>query len=316
MTIHIFGSLNMDLVCQTPHLPVPGETVLGTGFATVPGGKGANQAIAAARLGGSVAMVGRVGRDRFGEQLRSGLLADGVNADGVRMAQDTTSGVAAIAVDSQGQNHIIVVPGANGQVDKTDVAHLESQIQPGDILLLQLEVPLPAVLAAAQTAKARGATVVLDPAPAPATLPETLYRSLDLITPNEVEAAQLVGFTVHDAQTAAAAASVLRQRGVGAVVVKLGERGVYFQGDQVELVRPAYVVKAVDTVAAGDAFNGGLAVAIAAHYPWPQALAMASATAALSVTQAGAQPSMPTRQQVETFLSQQASTLPDTHPQH
>lgn len=293
----------MDLVCQTPRLPAPGETILGTQFATLPGGKGANQAVAAARLGGTVRMVGRVGSDAFGQTLIDDLQTDGVDISGVEVEDGMSSGVAAIAVDSTGINHIIVIPGANGCVDQTDVDRLAAGLSPGDILLLQFEIPLAAVLAAATVARDRGVTIIVDPAPMQSDLPDTFFPLIHWLTPNQVEAEQLVGFPVHDLETAGKATQVLRQRGAENVALKLGGQGVWVETASAHFHLPAFEVPVVDTVAAGDAFNGGLAVALSEGAAVPEAIRFASATAALSVMQPGAQPSLPSRQAVETFLA-------------
>lgn len=303
MTIHVFGSLNMDLVCQTPRLPAPGETILGSQFATIPGGKGANQAVAAVRLGANVRMVGRVGGDAFGQTLIEGLQADGIDVEGIEVETGVSSGVAAIAVASAGANHIIVIPGANGCVNETDVGRLAAGLAAGDILLLQFEIPLPPVLAAAAVAQNQGVTVIVDPAPMRSDLPDGFYSLMTWLTPNQVEAEQLVGFPVYDRETAGKAAQMLRQRGVENVALKLGEQGVWVDTDLHQFHLPAFKVPTVDTVAAGDAFNGGLAVALSLGLTVPEAIRFASATAALSVTQPGAQPSLPKREAVEAFLS-------------
>lgn len=297
-TIHVFGSLNMDLVCRTPRLPQPGETILGTDFATLPGGKGANQAVAAARLGATTTMVGRVGNDAFGTALTQGLQADGVDTGGVVVDGAAPTGVAAIAVDSAGHNTIVVVPGANGQVDTADVDRLATRLQASDILLVQFEVPLPAVVAAARAARARGGSVIVDPAPARADLPEDLFKTVDILTPNQVEAAQLTGLPVSDVATATAAARQLVRRGVGVAIVKLGDQGAVVATPEHSFHQPALPVVAIDTVAAGDAFNGGLAVALAEGMDLAVAVAFASAVAAASVRVTGAQASMPMRSQL------------------
>ncbi|MBD1915024.1 MULTISPECIES: ribokinase [Cyanophyceae] len=297
-TIHVFGSLNMDLVCRTPHLPQPGETILGTQFETLPGGKGANQAVAAARLGAATTMVGRVGADDFGRQLIEGLQGAGVDASGVVVDGEVATGVAAIAVDSAGQNTIVVVPGANGQISDSDVDRLTTRLRPGDLVLLQFEVPLPLVIIAAKTAKAQGATVIADPAPARTDLPPEFLRTVDIFTPNQVEASQLTGLAVTDIATATAAAQQLVQRGVAIAIVKLGAQGVVVAENHRTFHQPALAVKAVDTVAAGDAFNGGLAVALAEAMDLEEAVQFANAVAAAAVMVPGAQPSMPERSQV------------------
>ncbi|HSM82667.1 MAG TPA: ribokinase, partial [Nodosilinea sp.] len=288
-TIHVFGSLNMDLVCRTPRLPQVGETLLGTDFATLPGGKGANQAVAAARLGARVAMVGRVGQDDFGQRLIQGLRADGVAVDGVVATPGVPTGIAAIAVDDAGRNTIVVVPGANGQVGEADVARLMASVRPGDLLLLQLEVPLPAVLAAAQAARAQGATVMVDPAPARPDLPAELLAAVDILTPNQVEASQLTGLSVTDLASATAAARQLVSRGVTTAIIKLGEQGAVVATAAGTFHQPALPVTARDTVAAGDAFNGGLAVALSEAMALKAAVEFATAVAAASVMVPGAQ---------------------------
>ncbi|MBD2111770.1 MULTISPECIES: ribokinase [Cyanophyceae] len=297
-TIHVFGSLNMDLVCRSPHLPQPGETILGTQFETLPGGKGANQAVAAARLGAATRMIGRVGDDDFGHQLIQGLQNAGVDASGVAIDGEVSTGVAAIAVDSAGQNTIVVIPGANGQISDGDVDRLTTQLQPGDLVLFQFEVPLPLVMVAAKAAKAQGATVIVDPAPARTDLPPAFLRTVDILTPNQVEAGQLTGLAVTDVATATEAAQQLVQRGVAIAIVKLGDQGVVVAENHRTFHQPALPVNVVDTVAAGDAFNGGLAVALAEAMDLEEAVQFANAVAAAAVMVPGAQPSMPERSQV------------------
>lgn len=306
MSVIVFGSINMDLVARTPHIPAPGETLIGHSFETVPGGKGANQAVAVARLGIATQMVGRVGNDRFGADLLAGLLASGVGSDQILVDETTHSGVAVITVDEAGENNIIIIPGANRQVDQLDVSRLQNllaTLPPVKVLLLQLEVPLSAVVAAAKVAQP-GVTVILDPAPARA-IPADLYPLIDIITPNQVETAQLVGFPVTDLATAGKAAAILQQRGVGTVITKLGKQGALGRTQTETFEIPAFLVKAIDTVAAGDAFNGGLAAGLAAGLSLQQAARQASAVAALSVTKAGAQPSLPTRAELDAFLAAQ-----------
>lgn len=302
-TLHVFGSLNMDLVCQAPRLPTPGETIMGTGFQTVPGGKGANQAVAAARLGAITSMVGRVGADSFGHSLVESLKEAGVETSAVRVDPDTPSGMASIVVDQRGNNQIVVVPGANGRVEATDVARLAARFQPGDFLLMQFELPLGAVLAAAQAAQAHSVRVMVDPAPARTDLPDHFYGLVDILTPNQGEASQLVGFAVEDLPSARQAAQILVQRGVEIVVVKLGADGAVVATGETCFHQPALAVDVVDTVAAGDAFNGGLAVALAENLALEPAVKFATAVAAYAVTQPGAQGAMPTRSQVQALLT-------------
>ncbi len=302
-SVVVFGSINMDLVTRTPRLPVPGETLLGRDFFTTPGGKGANQAVALAQLGVTTKMVGRVGEDSYGRELLSSLQTSRVQTDYVLVDEAVGSGVAVITVDDFGENQIIIVPGANGRVDETDVEVLTSLL-PGVIaLLLQFEIPIAAVLLAAQAARQVGVTVILDPAPARLDVPQQLYPLVDIITPNEIEAGQLVGFTVDEPESAAQAAAVLRQRGVGTVIVKLGAQGAICATKEETFFVPAFSVSTVDTVAAGDAFNGGLAAALVEGLPLRQAVVWGAAAGALASTKAGAQPSLCDRSTFNTFLN-------------
>ncbi|GAB4369568.1 MAG: ribokinase [Elainellaceae cyanobacterium] len=313
MSAIVFGSINIDLVTRTPRLPVPGETLTGHEFATVPGGKGANQAVAIARLGVPTFMVGRIGNDAFGQELLTSLQEAGVRCDRILTDASTTSGIAVIAVDDQGENTIILVPGANEQVSEADIERMQDLLSGATALLLQLEVPMPAVIATAQVAHSAGVKVILDPAPAPLELPAILYPLVDIITPNQVEASRLTGIAVEDADSAARAAAVFHQWGVAIVIIKLGRQGAFCsiatEQETEQFFSPAFPVKAVDTVAAGDAFNGGLAAALAEELPLKQAIERAAAVAALSVMKAGAQPSMPTFDEVRAFLESEDKQL-------
>ncbi|MFE4106936.1 ribokinase [Almyronema epifaneia] len=313
MSILVFGSLNLDLVVQAPRLPLPGETILGDRFEQIPGGKGANQAVAAARLGVPTRMIGRVGKDDLGQQLLQSLQQAQVEIAAVQIDPTTATGIAAIAVGSQGENQIIVVPGANGQVGATELGYLERFSSTAQVLLLQLEIPLAIVEQAAAIARQANLSVILDPAPAPAGLPESLYPLIDILTPNQTEAAQLTGLAVTDKETAEAAAHQLHQRQVHTVVIKLGEQGVYCSTPTQKFFLSAYPVKAIDTVAAGDAFNAGLAAALCQGQSFLAAVQQANAVAALSVTQRGAQPALPTFKQLQAFL---AATPPPTLHQY
>lgn len=303
-SIVVFGSINMDLVARTPRLPIPGETLVGHNFLTAPGGKGANQAVAIAQLGVPTQIVGRVGGDSFGSQLINSLQTAGVQTDYVLVDEAVSSGVAAIAVDDAGENQIIIIPGANGRVDETDVTRLKRLLTGAIALLLQFEIPMSAVLSAAKAAKQAGVTVILDPAPAQMDLLVELYSLVDIITPNEIEAGQLVGFTVDGLEAAAKAAEVLCQRGVGTAIVKLGAKGALCATKAETFFVPAFPVSAVDTVAAGDAFNGGLAAAIAEGLPLRQAVVWGAAAGALAATKIGAQSSMPDRKTFNAFLQE------------
>ncbi len=293
----------MDLVARVPRLPLAGETLSGRSFETIPGGKGANQAVATARLGASTQMVGRVGRDSFGPVLIKSLQDSNVDTQAVTEDETSPSGTALIAVADSGENQIIVVPGANGQVGEVELAQLEQQVGPEDIVLLQFEVPFAVVKQAAAIAHHAGATVIVDPAPARSDLPDRFYRHISILTPNQTEAEQLAGFPINE-HSADRALEIFHQRGVDTVILKLGSQGVRVGTQTDRFSFPAFPVKAVDTVAAGDAFNGGLAVALAEGRPIRDAVTWASAVAALSVTQSGAQSSLPSRTRVETFLHQ------------
>jgi ribokinase len=297
--ITVVGSLNMDFVVQVERLPRPGETVLGGRFATQPGGKGANQACAAARLGGRVRMVGRVGDDGFGVELRRGLEADGVDTRGVQVSAATPSGVALIFVDASGQNQIVVAAGANQTLTRSDVDEAIAGASEG-FLLLQLESPLETIEHAAALGARRGLGVVLDPAPARA-LPDTLLANVSCLTPNESEALALVGRpgSVVSLADAPAVARALLERGPRAVVLKLGALGAYADAGSGGRHFPAPRVEALDATAAGDTFNGAFAVALAEGRPFADAVAFANAAAALSVTRLGAQASIPSRSEVD-----------------
>ncbi|MDQ7840393.1 MAG: ribokinase [bacterium] len=301
--VTVVGSLNTDLVVRAPKLPERGETVMDGSFAVFSGGKGANQAVAAARLGASVVMVGRVGDDPFGAQMRAGLEQEGIDAAHVRATKGTASGVALITVDLAGHNTIVVASGANMRLTIADVDAAAEVIAESQVLLLQFEVPTEVVAHAAALAKRSGCRVVLDPAPAPAdgSLPEGLYRSLFVINPNEVEARALTGIAVANDQGAAAAADRLLELGCQAAVIKRGVQGAFLAVDATREAVPGIPVKAVDSTAAGDAFAGALAVALAEGRSLAEAVRFANAAGAMSVTRMGAQPSMPRREELLEF---------------
>lgn len=304
MTLIVFGSINIDLVATAPRLPVAGETLLGHDFFNAPGGKGANQAVASAQLGIPTYMVGRVGADSFGVELVNSLQASGVQTENVFLDKTVSSGVAMITVDVKGENQIIVIPGANGRVNHEDVERLSPLLTEATALLLQFEIPIPAVIAAAKSAREAGVTVILDPAPVQSHLPDELYSLVDIITPNQLEAAQLVGFPVDGEESATKAAAVLRQRGVKNAIVKLGAKGVLCGTLEETFFIPAFDVHTVDTTAAGDAFNGGLAAALHEGLSLRQAVVWGAAAGALTATKLGAQPSLPNRLTFDEFLKQ------------
>jgi len=293
----------MDLVATAPHLPTAGETLLGYDFFQAPGGKGANQAVAIAKLGIPTQIVGRVGKQAFSQELIENLEAVGIETDNVFLDKTVSSGVAIINVDDAGENQIVVIPGANRQVNQEDVERLSQLLPAKKALLLQLEIPLPAVIAAAQAAQKAGVKVILDPAPAQKELPAELYPKVDILTPNQVEAAQLVGFPVNEEDSAKKAAEVLLHKGVKSAVIKLGAKGVYYSNATESFFTPAFSVKTVDTTAAGDAFNGGLAAALSQGFSLREALVWGSAAGALAATKSGAQPSLPDRDTFDKFLA-------------
>jgi ribokinase len=302
-TIVVVGSLNMDFVVGVDRLPAPGETVLGRDFQMIPGGKGANQACAAARLASGsvqVRMVGRVGYDTFGDHLKASLSAAGVDVSSVHATRSHTTGVALIPVDSAGQNSIVVAPGANHTLVASET---EVVLRGARLALFQLESPLDTVMAALRIAHQEGARTILDPAPAQP-LPAELLSNVDILTPNESEASFLLHLPLRRiaASDAPELARSLRQRGPAAVVLKLGDQGCFYSDAQVEIQSPAFPVTARDTTAAGDVFNAGLAVALAEDRPIAEALRFANAAAAISVTRMGAQASIPTRAEVDQLL--------------
>jgi len=301
--IVVVGSSNTDMIVQLPHLPKPGETVSGGAFSTAAGGKGANQAVAAARAGANVGLVARVGEDSFGEQAVAGFVGDGIDVSHVTRNPEAPSGVALIFVDDGGENCIAVAPGANATLTPQDVEAAKELITGADVVVMQLETPIESVERAAALAREHGVRVILNPAPA-RPLSDEILSKVSILTPNESEAELLTGIQVSDDEGAAAAARALVARGVDTVILTLGSRGAYvFESDSGELV-PGFEVEAVDTTAAGDVFNGSLAVGLAEGKPFAEAVRFANAAAALSVTKLGAQPSAPTRSEIETFLSE------------
>lgn len=306
----VVGSSNTDMVVKVPHLPAPGETVLGTEFQIAAGGKGANQAVAAARADGRVTLIASIGKDSFGEEALRGFMRDGINIDLVFRVHDAPSGVALIMVDEQGENSIAVATGANGKLLPKDIEPFASTLGDADVVVLQLEIPLETVEAAARIASEQGTCVILNPAPAQE-LPDALLKHVSILTPNESEVALLTGVDVSDEAGLARAATVLRERGVRNVLITLGARGTYVAADGTEQVIPSFEVKAVDTTAAGDVFNGALAADLAEGKDLLEAVRFASAAAALSVTKIGAQPSAPNRAEIHAFMDR---AVQSSHP--
>jgi ribokinase len=307
----VVGSLNMDFVVSVDRLPAPGETVLGRDFRTIPGGKGANQACAAGKLGGAkvdVRMIGRVGYDVFADHLKASLSAAGVDTSAVYATRSQPTGVALIWVDRTGQNSIVVASGANHALAAADVEAMRRVFRGASHALFQLESPLDTVAAALRLAREEGLVTVLDPAPAQA-LDQALLASVDILTPNEGEALLLLGRPAARVTLAEAPelASALLALGPRAVVLKLGDRGCFYADGRERIHMPAFAVEARDATAAGDTFNGALAVALAEVQGMEASLRFACAAAALSVTRPGAQSSIPTRAEAESFLAERAA---------
>jgi len=301
----VIGSANMDMVVRCEHIPVAGETVLGGHFVTVPGGKGANQAVAAARLGGSVHFVGRVGSDSFGDRLTAAMAADGINTNRLRRDADAPTGIALIGVDDRGQNAIIVAPGANHRLTTADIDASRVDIAAASYMVIQLEIPPATVTHAIGLATEVGTKVLLNPAPVRRTspLPFALLRQVDVLTPNEHEAANLLGHSAHDGLDMAEVGRQLVGIGIGIVVVTLGGEGCLLATAEGVRHLPALAVTPVDTTAAGDCFTGALAVALAEGQEVEAAIGFATRAAAISVTRVGAQPSLPNRAEVESVTA-------------
>jgi ribokinase len=299
--ILVVGSSNTDMIINVPRIPRPGETVLGGKFATAAGGKGANQAVAASRAGGNVTLIACVGGDMFGQQAVESFAKDCINTQYVSCIAQRPSGVALIVVSAEGQNSIAVAPGVNALLSPAHVRRAAGAFGGASALLMQLETPLRTVADAAKLARRHGVPVILNPAPA-RDLPGELLRCVAILTPNESEASALSGITVRDEGTAAKAAAKLRQRGASAVIVTLGSRGAFVADDQTNQLVRGFRVKAVDSTAAGDVFNGALAVALGEGKSLLDAARFANAAAAISVTRRGAQPSAPWRREIERLL--------------
>ena len=305
MTVVVFGSINLDLVVEVAHLPAKGETVIGDRFFSSAGGKGANQAVAIAKLGIPVSLVGQVGNDTFGQTLINSLQSSGVNTDSININSHTYSGIASIVVDRYGANTIACAGGANNLVREAEIEQFIRLLPQAKIVLLELGIPLATVLTAAREAKAHDCLLILDPAPVTANLPEELYSLVDIITPNEIEASQLVGFTVDGVTTARQAASSLHQMGIKNVIITLGSQGSLYSNELESYWFKPIDVPVVDTVAAGDAFNGALAVGLASGKEIKEAVQWATVGAALSVTKNGAQSSLPNKKSFQQLLDQQ-----------
>ncbi|HTS45662.1 MAG TPA: ribokinase [Puia sp.] len=296
-SIVVVGSSNTDMVVLTDHLPAGGETVLGGEFFMNPGGKGANQAVAASRLGGAVTFIAKIGNDIFGKQAVELLKKEGINTSYILEDPDHPSGIALITVDRQGENCIVVASGSNANLRQGDIQKVKEIIQQAGIVLLQLEIPQPSVEYVVQIAAAAGAKVILNPAPA-RTLPDALLGRLSIITPNETETEILTGIKIKDEESAERAAIKLREKGVDTVIITMGSRGAFVFNDDVCEMIPAPAVQAIDTTAAGDVFNGALSVALSENKSIYEAVFYACSAASISVTRRGAQASAPFRNEI------------------
>lgn len=299
--IVVVGSSNTDMIIKVPHVPVPGETIIGGRFSMAAGGKGANQAVAAARAGGDVTLIARVGDDMFGEQAKEGFAKDNINVEHVLSDKGAPSGVALIFVGEDGENSIAVASGANANLSVSDIESASDCISSADILIMQLETPLETVRKAGSIASGGGVRVILDPAPAQP-LSDDILKEVSILTPNESEAEILTGIKVQTEDDAGAAAEVLMAKGVETVIVTMGTKGAFVVTADCREFVAGFNVKAVDATAAGDTFNGALAVALAEGKALREATLFANAAAALSVTKLGAQPSAPTREEINKFL--------------
>ena len=297
MKIVVIGSTNTDMVIKTSHLPLPGETILGGEFLMNPGGKGANQAVAASRLGGDVAFISKTGNDIFGEQSVENLSREGVNTENIVVDQENPSGVALITVDSRAENCIVVAPGSNMTLKPDDIDKAIKQIEMADIVLLQLEIPIETVEYAAQIAFRNEKRVILNPAPAQK-LSDSILKTIYILTPNETEAEILTGVKVTNTDTAKKAAQILLKKNVEIVIITMGANGAFVHTNSLSELIPAPEVKAVDTTAAGDTFNGALAVAVSEGFNIREAVQFANKAASIAVTRLGAQTSTPYRSEV------------------
>jgi len=299
--IVVVGSSNTDMIIQVERMPEPGETIIGGQFSMAAGGKGANQAVAAARAGGDVSFIACVGADMFGRQAIQGFIDEGIQVDYVFRDKDGLSGIALIFVDKKGENSIAVASGANAKLSPEHIEKAKTVISSANVLIMQLETPLETVRKAAQIGADYGITIILNPAPA-CPLDDVLFGKISILTPNETEAELLTGVKVFDLKSAEQAATFLLNKGIETVLLTLGAKGVFVANSEIRELVPGFKVKTVDTTAAGDVFNGALAVALGEELPLLEAVRFANAAAALSVTKLGAQPSAPNREAIENFL--------------
>lgn len=300
----VLGSINADHILNINHFPQPGETVIGKQYTVAFGGKGANQAVAAGRSGADISFIACVGDDDIGERVRKQLASDQIDTRPVEAIKDTTTGVALIFVNAEGENVIGIDAGANNAVTPEYLERYKQQVIEASALLMQLESPLDTVIAAAKIAKEHDTQVILNPAPA-CELPDELLSRVDIITPNETEAEKLTGINVGNNEDAARAAKALHDKGIATVIITLGSKGVWLSQNGEGKLVAGFRVKAVDTIAAGDTFNGALVTALLEGKQMDSAVRFAHAAAAIAVTRPGAQPSVPWRKEIDDFLAQQ-----------
>ncbi|MCM2445741.1 ribokinase [Rahnella sp. CG8] len=300
----VLGSINADHILNINHFPQPGETVIGKQYTVAFGGKGANQAVAAGRSGADISFIACVGDDDIGERVRKQLASDHIDTHPIEAIKDTTTGVALIFVNAEGENVIGIDAGANKAVTPEYLDRYKQQVIGASALLMQLESPLETVIAASKIAKDNGTQVILNPAPA-CELPDELLARVDIITPNETEAEKLTGIKVDSNEDAARAANALHDKGITTVIITLGSKGIWLSQNGEGKLVAGFRVKAVDTIAAGDTFNGALVTALLEGKPMDSAVRFAHAAAAIAVTRPGAQPSVPWRKEIDDFLAQQ-----------
>ena len=302
-TYFVVGSINMDLVAQVSRFPQPGETVKGSSFLTTPGGKGANQACALSRLGARVYMVGKMGNDQFAREYAAHFDEEGIATEHIARVDGVSTGIAVIEVNLEGENHIVIVPGANERVDTAHVDRVSGDFSPGDMVLMQLEIPTDTVLHTLKKAKEQGTVTILDPAPAEP-LPEEIYRYTDYLTPNATEISVLAGMPTDTDDRLQRAVDTILDYGAQTIVVKRGSRGatIFHEGESIHI--GGFPVSAVDTTAAGDSFNAGLAYRLGSGYSLREAVTYANAVGALSTLKMGAQTAMPTGVEVERFIAE------------
>ena len=305
MSILVFGSINMDITAYVPRIPRPGETLHGHSYITVPGGKGNNQAVACARLGAKTRFIGRVGNDPFGPGVLETIAKENVDVSNILVDQKNDTGIAIISVDDSAENAIIVIAGANMAMDDSDVERAISIMDDANVLLLQLEVSPKPNFRVAKEAKQHGLTVILDPAPIHP-IPDEVFPLIDFLTPNEVETEGIVGFKPSNKEEAAQAAKILREKGVKTAIIKMGALGACYDSPQGSGFVQAFKVEPIDTVAAGDAFNGGLAVAISEGKSIEEAVRWGAAAGAIATTRKGALPAMPYRYELSKLLEEQS----------